>query len=301
MDVNYLIEINGLNDWEFGNPLSATAYKVMCKLLFLANRQRFPEQIKVSNTSLCALVGCSENSLLAARQQLIQRGLIEYKGKKQHTPIYTIHYFSHNPAYNRNICGISRGIDGGIDRGTDGGTDGGTGRGRSINNTGFWDIPVLEDGDMDNDTPVDNTAAEIQHDDNAPLHHPSPTQPFVDIPSGARAKAAGSRIFPVRRGTLTTEEAYAMIAVKTALDQPAVKAMYSDGARLMHEISESDYYPLDLVAYAISKTFDRNRLYPNPLGNAAAYTVKLLDDWKKQGFQTRQDVQEAKDDYYHYG
>lgn len=100
---------------------------------------------------------------------------------------------------------------------------------------------------------------------------------------------------------MTTEEAYAMIAVKTALDQPAVKAMYSDGARLMHEISESDYYPLDLVAYAISKTFDRNRLYPNPLGNAAAYTVKLLDDWKKQGFQTRQDVQEAKDDYYHYG
>lgn len=134
MDVNYLVEINGLDDWEMGNPLSATAYKVMRKLLMLANRQRFPERIAVTNTSLCFLVGCSENSLLAARQQLIQRGLIDYKGKKKQTPVYTIHYFSVNPDYNRKICGMSRDISGDI-TGYSQGLDRGMVGGRYINNT----------------------------------------------------------------------------------------------------------------------------------------------------------------------
>ena len=291
MDVNYLIEINGLNDWEFGNPLSATAYKVMCKLLFLANRQRFPEQIRVSNTSLCALVGCSENSLLAARQQLIQRGLIEYKGKKQHTPVYTIRYFSNNPDYNRNICGISGGISGGIDRGIPGGIDGGTGRGRSINRQGNnTDGP--EEEDRDDDDAYD--PAERKHWDNAPLDNPSPSLPCVDVQSGARA-----RTYPPRRGVLTLEDAYALIAVKQALQQPDVADLYGDGLRMMQEISESDFYPLELVTYAIQKTIDRNARWP--LGNAAAYTVTLLDNWKRQGFATKADVQEAKDDYWHYG
>ena len=133
MDVNYLVEINGLDDWEMGNPLSATAYKVMRKLLMLANRKRFPEQIAVTNTSLCFLVGCSENSLLDARQQLIQRGLIDYKGKKKQTPVYTIHYFSLNPDYNRKNFGYIGDMSGDMS-GYSQGFDGGIGRGSNINN-----------------------------------------------------------------------------------------------------------------------------------------------------------------------
>lgn len=298
MDVNYLIEINGLNDWEFGNPLSATAYKVMCKLLFLANRQRFPEQIKVSNTSLCALVGCTENSLLAARQQLIQRGLIDYKGKKKQTPVYSIHYFSHNPAYNRKICGVSEGISGGNDGGMDRGNDGGIGGGRYINKGVGCRDGSEEEEDYDDD-PHDYTAAEVQHDDNSSLRHPSPTQPNVDIPSGARAKPLRDRAFPARKGVLSLDETYALIAAKQALEMPVIQKLYGDNLRLMHEIAESDYFPLELVAYAIRKTQDRNRMWH--LDNPAAYTVKLLDDWKEQGFKTQEEVQEAKDDYYHYG
>ena len=299
MDVNYLIEINGLNDWEFGNPLSATAYKVMCKLLFLANRQRFPEQIKVSNTSLCALVGCSENSLLAARQQLIQRGLIDYKGKKQHTPIYTIHYFSHNPAYNRNICGISGGINGGNAGGINGGNAGGTGRGRSINNT---PSSYTEDSEEDNATTISHGAyapPEDHQDVNSSLRNPSPTQPNVDVLSGAHAKPLRGRAFPMRKNALSLDESYAFIAAKQALEMPMIQNLYGDNIKLMHEIAESDYFPLELVVYAMQKTQDRNRLWH--LDNPAAYTVKLLDDWKEQGFKTREEVQEAKDDYYHYG
>lgn len=88
MSVNYLIEINALDDWELTHPLSATAYKVMRKLLYLANKERFPEKITVANTVLMSLVGCSEDSLIKARNQLIQAGLLTYKGQKKATPLY---------------------------------------------------------------------------------------------------------------------------------------------------------------------------------------------------------------------
>jgi len=52
------------------------------------------------------------------------------------------------------------------------------------------------------------------------------------------------------------------------------------------------------VAYAIQKTVTRNHNYR--LDNPAAYTVTLLNDWRDQGFEKREDVQEAKADYWHY-
>lgn len=110
MSVNYLIEINALDDWELTHPLSATAYKVMRKLLYLANKERFPEKITVANTVLMSLVGCSEDSLIKARNQLIQAGLLTYKGQKKATPLYMICYFSHNPVYNPKIQSMEAGI-----------------------------------------------------------------------------------------------------------------------------------------------------------------------------------------------
>lgn len=114
MSVNYIIEINALDDWELTHSLSATAYKVMRKLQYLANKERFPERISVANTVLMSLVGCSEDSLIKARNQLIQSGLIEYKGQKKITPVYTICYFSHNQIYNSKIQSYEQGIEQGI-------------------------------------------------------------------------------------------------------------------------------------------------------------------------------------------
>ena len=118
MSVNYLIEINALDDWELTHPLSANAYKVMRKLLYLANKERFPEKMSVANTVLMSLVGCSEDSLIKARNQLIQAGLIAYKGQKKVTPIYTICYFSHNPVYNPKIQSYEQGYMPGNEQGT---------------------------------------------------------------------------------------------------------------------------------------------------------------------------------------
>lgn len=290
MDVNYLIEINGLDDWEMGNPLSATAYKVMRKLLMLANRQRFPERIAVTNTMLCSLVGCSENSLLAARQQLIQRGLIDYKGKKKQTPVYTIHYFSLNPDYNRKNSGISEGIFGGYDGGIVGGYDGGISRGRYINNTyGETDHPMEEDSCTGND----GTPAEDR------MVHPSLPFPSPDYPSvGAQTRA---RIFPPRNRQLDGDEWADYKAIRAFLSQTQIAAMYGKEYPLMQQLAESDYYPIALVCYAMDKTYRRNGLYPTPLDNPAAYTIKLLDDWKRNGYRTPEDVQEAKDDWMHFG
>lgn len=138
MSVNYLIEINALDDWELTHPLSANAYKVMRKLLYLANKERFPEKMSVANTVLMSLVGCSEDSLIKARNQLIQAGLIAYKGQKKVTPIYTICYFSHNPVYNPKIQSYEQGYKQGIKPGYEQGYMPGNEQGTYINqNKGF--------------------------------------------------------------------------------------------------------------------------------------------------------------------
>lgn len=133
MSVNYLIEINALDDWELTHPLSANAYKVMRKLLYLANKERFPEKMSVANTVLMSLVGCSEDSLIKARNQLIQAGLIAYKGQKKVTPIYTICYFSHNPIYNPKTQSYEQGYKQGIKQGYEQGNAPGNEHGTNIN------------------------------------------------------------------------------------------------------------------------------------------------------------------------
>lgn len=117
MSVNYLIEIDALDDWELTHPIPATAYKVMRKLQYLANKEQFPERISVPNTVLMSLTGCSEDSLIKARNLLSQVGLIEYEGKKKRTPVYSLRYFSMNPVYNSKFTGYQQGIKQGYQHG----------------------------------------------------------------------------------------------------------------------------------------------------------------------------------------
>ena len=126
MSVNYMLEIIGLDDWELTHPLPATAYKLMRKLQYLANKERFPERMNVSNGLLMSMVGCSEDSLIKARNQLIQAGLIQYKGQKKITPLYMIQYFSNNPAYNSKKSGYEQGIKQGYEHGINAGNKHGT-------------------------------------------------------------------------------------------------------------------------------------------------------------------------------
>ena len=117
MSVNYILEIDALDDWELTHPIPATAYKVMRKLQYLANKEQFPERISVPNTVLMSLTGCSEDSLIKARNLLSQVGLIEYEGKKKRTPVYSLRYFSLNPVYNSKLQGYEQGIKQGYEQG----------------------------------------------------------------------------------------------------------------------------------------------------------------------------------------
>lgn len=136
MSVNYLYEINALNDWELCHPLSATAYKVLLKLYHLANKERFPERMTVPNRVLMSMTGCSEDSLIKARNQLIQSGRIEYKGQKKLTPLYMIQYFSmNNPVYNSDFQSIEQRIKQGIEQGIKHGIEQGIEHGTYINKT----------------------------------------------------------------------------------------------------------------------------------------------------------------------
>ena len=47
MKVNYMVELNRLNRWEMTNPLNPTEYKLMLKLLHMANMGEFPEDMRV--------------------------------------------------------------------------------------------------------------------------------------------------------------------------------------------------------------------------------------------------------------
>ena len=48
MKVNYLLEINRLHRWEMTNPLKPAEFKLLMKLLDLANSQDFPEELRVT-------------------------------------------------------------------------------------------------------------------------------------------------------------------------------------------------------------------------------------------------------------
>lgn len=164
---------------------------------------------------------------------------------------------------------------------------GGMAGGSILNNTSGW-MDGTEEEDSDNDSPYARTL------DNTPLHNPSPTLPNVDDLQGRR--------FPPRQRALNEREITACAAAMSYLDHPTIQRLYGPaGIKAMHSVVDSDFYPLELVGYAMAKTKRRDEMYPEGLGNPTAYTLRLLNDWKAQGFKTPEDVQESKDDWMHFG
>lgn len=152
MGVNYMLEIIGLDDWELTHHLTPTAYKMMRKLQYLANKERFPERMNVSNGLLMSMIGCSEDSLIKARNQLMQAGLIQYKGQKKLTPLYMIQYFSNKPEYNTKKQGYISGIKHGYLSGNTVGIEQGT----YINNTSYTDHYAAGDAEAGEETTTDS-------------------------------------------------------------------------------------------------------------------------------------------------
>ena len=186
MCVNYMLEIIGLDDWELTHPLPATAYKLMRKLQYLANKERFPEWMNVSNGLLMSMVGCSEDSLIKARNQLIQAGLIQYKGQKKITPLYMIQYFSNNPAYNPKKQSIEQGIKQGYEQGIKQGDEHGT----YINNTIHNRTVYSEDEEQEQEDIQGYMADRVRARSEAVLQPgwdwPEPDRDFYKLVSAAR-------------------------------------------------------------------------------------------------------------------
>lgn len=286
MNVNYLTEIIRLDEWELTHPLSPTAYKVMRKLYHLANFERFPEWIKVPNPTLMALVGCTETTLAAARMTLINMDLIDYKKKgkgKGATLWYRIHYFSLNPLYNHK------------NQGNNAGENDGETHGQIINKTKGCIGEILDDeDDLDNDN--DGIPADDRLTRPSPLHNPFPVQPTVGV--NGRARTDARPLYPPRTRRLTDVEWGVYDGLVQSLTWPDRLKLFGSNAALMLQIFNSDRFPLELVAEAMTRTVQRDGKFAQPLMNPVAYTLKLLEDWESRGFRTVRDINEAKDNYW---
>lgn len=245
--------------------------------------------IRISNDRLLLYCPLGFDAMAKARNGLKQRGLMDFTpGKKNKlSPAYRMNYFFPESAEsNTGKTDNIQGNNGGNMRGNMEGNMGGNNRDNVGGNMGDFYInytskPILSVNR--------NPEEEDMNDDNT---------------AEARACEGADRltgIYPPRNRRLTQDETQVYYWIMDTLsDVESVCEMYGfDGRKIIRRIADSDVYPLDLVAYAIGKTYERNKNYK--LDNAAAYTVKLLNDWREQGFTCREDVQEAKGDVYHYG
>lgn len=304
MSVNYLIEINGLDDWELTHPIPATAYKFMRKLQYLANKERFPERITVSNGLLMSMIGCSEDSLIKARNWLIQAGLIAYKGQKKLTPIYTIRYFSQNPVYNSKLQSYEQGIKRGNEQGNGRGIERGNEQGTYINKTkGNESRENLRRSDEDTATTI-NASPEDEPMGSSLLRYRSYTNKPLLVQERTRALNTDERqiseVFPPRTQPLTMREGRELMSIQAFLDINAdAGELFAERRKVLDTILASSRFPMELVSEAISMTVTRNSRYP--LDNPVAYMLKLLFDWEERDIGTVAELRDSKDDWWDRG
>lgn len=87
--MNYLTEINAFEKRMRRRPLPATAQLLWYKLMHFANRLYWPEWFAIDNERLAELLGVSTPSARAARDALLNDGLIEcQRGTKMHPNQY---------------------------------------------------------------------------------------------------------------------------------------------------------------------------------------------------------------------
>lgn len=76
MEINFIFQMNSFHRFKRENPLSAHAQALWVELFGLFNARRFPEEMPVSTTHLCAILGLSKDTVLRARRELAENNLI---------------------------------------------------------------------------------------------------------------------------------------------------------------------------------------------------------------------------------
>lgn len=119
--MNYIAEISAFERWLETSSLAPAAQLLWYKLMYLSNRagngRAWQEWVTVDNFRLMSLIGAgSEKTLIRAREQLTENGIIEFKkGKKGAPNKYKVVSF-----YCKNYS-----TNDGINDGTNGGTNAG--------------------------------------------------------------------------------------------------------------------------------------------------------------------------------
>ncbi len=256
MKVNYMAELNRLNHWEMTNPLNPTEYKLLLKLLDMANRETFPEDMRVSTGLLKALVGCSEASLLRARRRLVECGRISCRAHHGEAAIYAINYFSAaNPAFSERA---DQSAEQSADETPDAYCDGSRGAspeaccgGENRENATALAVSSYSDKTRPEQTIPDQTEEEI----------------YPTIEEGARAGVRNGR----KEKRLREMAAYIVRTHPTfAAERKAFLELIADRR-----------YDAGVIMAALDRTEKRSER--ETLESPRAYFIALLADWRNRG------------------
>ena len=88
--MNYIAIINSFWDSATTNPLSTGQVSLYFALLHVCNRSNWTEWFQAPNQVLSVLTGMSRSGILKARNELKQRGLIDFRERGTKTTVYRI-------------------------------------------------------------------------------------------------------------------------------------------------------------------------------------------------------------------
>jgi hypothetical protein len=92
--VNYIREINAFYDWLELNELSASAVNLWYALMHINNKAGWAETFTVAESVLCVKTQLTDRTVRNARNELKQKGRIDFKSRKGgRSPIYYINSF----------------------------------------------------------------------------------------------------------------------------------------------------------------------------------------------------------------
>lgn len=80
--MNYMKELNAFYDWLETNSLSTSAIALWHALMHVNNRAGWIEEFGVATSVLCAKTGLSDRAVRNARNELKQKGRIEWKSRR---------------------------------------------------------------------------------------------------------------------------------------------------------------------------------------------------------------------------
>lgn len=91
--MNYIKELNAFYDWLEINELSPSAINLWYALMHINNKAAWAETFTVAESVLCVKTGLTDRTLRKVRNELKQKGRIDFTSRKGKAPIYRINSF----------------------------------------------------------------------------------------------------------------------------------------------------------------------------------------------------------------